>query len=107
MASAAAVAADAARSPIGNDIEQSNGVTSAILDKDDEQLEAQDDDEDEDIQKRVRRGDRVMAQANGDDEGEDGGAADGEDGDLFGEEEEELPDDPRYVVATSGSCGEV
>lgn len=91
MASAAAVGADAARSPIGNDIEQSNGVTSAIVGQDEEQAQADEDDEDEDIQKRVRRGDRVMAKANGDDE-DDGGAGDGEGDDLFGEEEDELPE---------------
>jgi len=95
MASAAAVGVDAARSPIGNDIEQSNGVTSAIVDKDEDQREAEEEDEEEDIQTRVRRGDRILAQANGDDDG-DGEPGDGEGDDLFGEEadEEELPDDP-------------
>lgn len=96
MASAAAVGADAARSPIGNDIEQSNGVTSAIVAKDEAQREADEEDEDEDIQKRVRRGDRVMAKANGDDEEEDR-ADDGEGDDLFGEEEDELPENPMYA----------
>lgn len=113
MASAAAVAADIARSPgtIGDDIEQSNGVTSAVVPQDDADVKAQDEDEDEDddITKRVRRGDRMMAKANGEDlHARDAGAAEstGEAGgdDLFGDEEDELPDDPSYarLVRTAG-----
>jgi len=88
MASAAAVGADAARSPIGNDIEESNGVTSAIIDTGEERREAEED-EDEDIQKRVRR----PAKASADDEDEDG-AGDGGVDDLFGDEEDPLADNP-------------
>lgn len=104
MASAAAVAVDASRSPHGiNDVESSNGVTSAIAPQEDKLVPgeegADDDDEDEDIQARVRRGDRAL---NAEDEedalgienvGVDDADADA-DADLFGDEDDELPEDP-------------
>lgn len=100
MASAAAVSADIDRPPIENDLDESGGVTSTIIPKD--QLENDDDDEDEDIQRKGRRQDRVN-QANADDD-EDPGTVD--DDDLFGDgDDDELPDEPtaEYVWDCS-SC---
>lgn len=94
MASAATVAADQARSPLGNDLgelgQDGKQTTGAILAEEEEAPDAlgdDDDDEDEDIQASGRRKGRMEhAAANGnedEDEGEGGGD------DLFGDDEEE------------------
>jgi hypothetical protein len=95
MASAAAVAVNIAQDPIGNDVEESNGVISAVGPQTDKLVPGQEaeDDEDEDIQARVRRQDRAL---NGEDEADDVGIDNvGVDNDLFGDDDDdELPDDP-------------
>lgn len=93
MASAAAVAADQARSPLPNDLgelgEDGKQVTTATLARDEEPADAleEDDDEDDDVQGSSRRKGRVEhAATNGDgDEDGDGGLGD----DLFGDDDEE------------------
>ena len=90
MASAAAVSADIDRLPIENDIEESGGVTSAIVPNGPEEKD-DDDDEDEDIQRKGRR----VNKTNGEDE--DPGTLD--DDDLFGYDDDELPEDPAAEYA--------
>jgi hypothetical protein len=80
MASAAAVSADIDRPPIENDLDESGGVTSTIIPNKPEE---------EDIQRKGRRQDRTN-QTNGDDA--DPGMVD--DDDLFGDDDDELPEEP-------------
>lgn len=102
MASAAAVAVDQARSPLNDEISQSNGVTSAIVPKDREtpdRVEDVEEDEVDDVTARKRRAGILGGDHdNGYDSRQEAirGAANGAGDDLFGDEEEEdgLPDDP-------------
>lgn len=72
MASAAAVAADVARSPLGVEADQENGIVSAVTANDDDHTGLTDDEDDVTRHARTRR-----PQA----------AEEDDDGDLFGEEE--------------------
>lgn len=84
MASAATVAADAARSPLGRETDETNGITSAITANDDEHTGLTDDEaeeEDEDVVTKSRRGQRQPAPAPAADIDED----------LFGDESDTGP----------------
>lgn len=103
MASAAAVAADDARSPISNDIGEDYGkegeVTSGIYAKDDEAPDvngtAEDDDEDEDLPSNPLRGSKRPRPTNDpDDEPEEEAEGD----DLFGDEEDGAGEEERPYV---------
>lgn len=105
MASAAAVAADQARSPVGNDIGEDYGkegeVTSGVYAQDEEQPDVNgnvdDDDEDEDLPSNpIARGAKRQRPPNGadvDDEGEEAGGDD-----LFGDEEDGAGEEERPYV---------
>ena len=107
MASAAAVGADSAQSPLNNDIGEDYGtggeVTSGIYPNDDEQpgvngnVEA--DDEDEDLPSNPLRGARRPRPTNGADEDGDGAEA----ADLFGDEDDGAGEEERpYVSKAEG-----
>lgn len=108
MASAAAVAADQARSPLGNDIGEDYGnegeVTSGIYGKDEGPPDVNgnandDDDEDDDLPSNPLRGPKRPRPANGAEEEAEGGPAGVED--LFGDEEDEAGEEERpYVCRT-------
>lgn len=103
MASAAAVAADQARSPVNNDIGEDLGnegeVTSGIYSKDEEQSgvngNAEDDDEDEELPSNPLRGSKRPRPTNGVEEDEEAGEGE----DLFGDEEEGAGEERPYVPA--------
>jgi hypothetical protein len=88
MASAAAVAADEARSPLGNDIGGDRGlpgeITSGVYSKDEDlpDLNGDTEDSDEDLPANPLRGHRPTRRTNDDD-------ADEEENNLFGDEEKE------------------
>lgn len=95
MASAAAVAADDARSPIGGNLGEDHGVegevTSGTVPEDGDRADVngnageEDDDEDEDLPSNPLRGSRRPRPTNGaDEEEEEEGGGD----DLFGDEDE-------------------
>jgi hypothetical protein len=92
MASAAAVAADQARSPLGNDLGEDEGipgeVTSGIYPRDEDE-----EDEDEDLPSNPlqHRGKQRRVNGNVDEEDEE----EGNDDDLFGDEEAEEEQQPR------------
>ena len=90
MASAAAVAADAARSPLGRDVDETNGITSAITANDDDHTGLTDDDEDEDVVPNKSRRTQRPAVSGQDDEEEDGLPDD--ENDLFGDEDDPAPE---------------
>ncbi|QIX02261.1 hypothetical protein AMS68_007778 [Peltaster fructicola] len=88
MASAAAVAADAARSPLGAEVDEANGIVSTITANDDEHTGLTSD-EDEDVPSRPRRPQRPAVK-DADGEEQQGNGLD----DLFGDEED-AEDKPR------------
>lgn len=107
MASAAAVGADQARSPPGNDIGEDRGlpgeITGGIYSKEEgipdvdmngdaDENEDDEDDDEEDLPSNPLRGRKHGRTTNGDVEEED----EAEEGDLFGDEEEE-DEKPAYV----------
>lgn len=93
MASAAAVGADAARSPPHNDDLDAPGVVSAIGSREDGIQETNDveEDMDEEIRGTSRRKGPVEAAAVGDQEDQQPMDEDGDE-DLFGDEEDEVAD---------------
>lgn len=93
MASAAAVAADQARSPIPSDIGEPDSLTSAIFPADEKVPDdLNEDDDDEDVVVRSRPRGPQMNGAPEEDEEEDLGD------DLFGDDDDAADDAP-YVLA--------
>lgn len=92
MASAAAVAANEARSPLGNDLGEDEGrpgeITSGIYSKDEDlpDVNGETDDDDEELPSNPLRGHRPRRAVNGDANEEEGG---GDPLNLFGDDEDD------------------